>query len=171
MRPPAWESCGAGSQGQWRLLAIYLQSVQSLRTPRLVVGFLKETNATALHVTNRDTLRSSRVRLRSHLDFVLFAEVDTRRLAVGGDESIALSCALMHDAQLPEATESNDTVLDWRMSRQIGAQTERVGSPIECAKALKHADRPSGVEAARAHEQETERIGFVLFVLRVGAFQ
>ena len=42
---------------------------------------------------------------------------------------------------------------------------------IEFAKALKHADRPGGLEAARAHEQETERIGFVLFVLRVGAFQ
>ncbi len=52
------------------------------------------------------------------------------------------------------APESKDTVLDRGMSREIGAQAERVRTPIEFAEALKDADGPRGVEAGRTHEPE-----------------
>ena len=52
------------------------------------------------------------------------------------------------------APESKDTVLDRGMSREIGAQAERVRTPIEVAEALKDADGPRGVEAGRTHESE-----------------
>ena len=43
-------------------------------------------------------------------------------------------------------TESNDTFLDRGMGRQITIETERVGTPIELAQALKHADCAGRVE-------------------------
>ena len=52
------------------------------------------------------------------------------------------------------APESKDTVLNRGMSREIGAQAERVRTPIEFAEALKDADGPRGVEAGRTHESE-----------------
>src|SRR5262245_15701071 len=48
-------------------------------------------------------------------------------LAVGGGRKrVRLSGSIDYMTRSsPKATESKDTVLDWRMSRQIGAQTER----------------------------------------------
>ena len=70
-----------------------------------------------------------------------------------------------------QTTESNHTLLDRGMGRQIPVQTEGVRTPIELAQALKYANRAGRVEPRGAHEQYAKLVGFELFILRVGALQ
>ncbi len=78
--------------------------------------------------------------------------------ATSADARSALRTLIGH------ATESKDTVLDRGMSREIGAQAERVRTPIEFAEALKDADGPRGVEAGRTHEPEAQFVRLKLLV-------
>ena len=75
-----------------------------------------------------------------------------------GTRALVLARASMPRSALRTSTsyapESKDTVLDRGMSREIGAQAERVRTPIEFAEALKDADGPRGVEAGCTHESE-----------------